>query len=64
MYVYAFMFLREFMQVSQELKAICHKMKKEIYNWFSLFAVVMFYEVTTNTELVDAEPLFLQEIRV
>lgn len=32
-----------------------------LYNWFLLLAVVMFYKFTTNTKLMNTEPLLLGE---
>lgn len=29
----------------------------KVYNWFSLFAVLMFYRISMNTELANSEPL-------
>lgn len=34
-----------------------------IYTWFSLSAVVIFYNVIVNNELANTKPLFLWEIQ-
>lgn len=31
-----------------------------VYSWFSLFVIIIFYEVTANAELASIKPLFLQ----
>lgn len=34
----------------------------KVYNWFSLFTVLMFYRISTNTELANSEPLLPGDI--
>lgn len=36
---------------------------RNIYSEFSLFKVIMFHKVTTNTEIVNIESLLLEEIQ-
>ena len=39
------------------------KIKEKIFSPFSSFTVVMFYNVTRNTKLVNTEPLLLEEVQ-